>query len=855
MPNKCNVYGCRGNYRDEPYSRVVEFPHDEAERNRWIDAMPNERSSLVNLKNIYACAKHFEGEWVTVRGGKRPSQPPSKFTGLGIPQSCLKQIKSPTRSTTSSADARAESTDLRRKDLDKISDFSSFCNTIQKRFSKDHLIKCDADDIYVSKTDPIGRSVIYYLHLKHVKSSFGFLYLDTVEKNGKRIPKTYFSKAGFLKKNSLLSKWSQFNSILSSIMEYEFGDNEYLKCALEELSSMSCCGSPHYQFLYAQLQLLLVPPTGRRFDKNLYILAAELHNISPAAYRMLRKSGSIVLPREELLKKLLHNSLDIENLKTLFNKLKPQQCLVNVLFDEVKLTEALRYSGGRVSGYAQNTSDVEVLATHAMVIEVVCHFGGPKYILSIHPVAKLNSDQLKDILIEALIAIKNAGGIIISCVCDNCNTNVSVYRKLDGPGEVFVPSINYNIFLTYDYVHVFKNIRNNWITEPNKELSFTKEGKTYVALWKDIEALYNEDRQNAIRLTKITYTAVYPKPLQRQSVPFVSQIFNEKTVAGLVALKNKLGVNEGTIILIELIVNWFHMMNVKDRYSGINLRDEYRQPWTTNCSNFKKLYEICDVISSGAWDGGRGRIQKFTKQTADAFIQSTKANIKAAELLLVRYNFEYVLPSVFADEALEKFFGQARQRSGGNFYIDVADVKAAAETKNLHALLRFECIPSEKFQDVPCSSIVSIDDDQFDVTMAETEELVKSHDTMKHKVIYLAGYLEHKYHAHISDVETVDDHPISSDFLACLNRGGLTVPLISTVHFVHSAYKLFDRHDLHCCREHLSQILARIVSPMATIQQARATLSNVLLKAFVLDNSDKERHQGCLRRKEKLSSN
>ena len=50
MPNKCNVYGCRGNYRGEPYTKVIEFPHDEAERNRWIDAMPNDRSSLEKLK-------------------------------------------------------------------------------------------------------------------------------------------------------------------------------------------------------------------------------------------------------------------------------------------------------------------------------------------------------------------------------------------------------------------------------------------------------------------------------------------------------------------------------------------------------------------------------------------------------------------------------------------------------------------------------------------------------------------------------------------------------------------------------------------------------------------------------------
>ena len=113
----------------------------------------------------------------------------------------------------------------------------------------------------------------------------------------------------------------------------------------------------------------------------------------------------------------------------------------------------------------------------------------PTYYLRIYPVAKLDSDQLKKILLEALVAVTNAGGTIISCVGDNCKTNVAVYGKLGGPGKAFINAINSHIFLVFDYVHFFKNLRNNWITVPNKELSFIKEGKTYVARWKDIEAL------------------------------------------------------------------------------------------------------------------------------------------------------------------------------------------------------------------------------------------------------------------------------------------------------------------------------------------------------------------------------
>ena len=162
---------------------------------------------------------------------------------------------------------------------------------------------------------------------------------------------------------------------------------------------------------------------------------------------------------------------------------------------------------------------------------------------------------------------------------------------------------------------------------------------------------------------------MYLKPLQRQSVAFVCQIFHDKTVAALSTVKDKFGLSKGTIIFVKLITDWFHMMNVKDGYSGINMRDECCQPWTKNCTTFKKLAETCDVISSCAWSGGPGWTQKLTKQTAEALVLSTGVNMEAVEWLLTQDNFTYVLPGVFADEALEKFFGQARQRNGSNFYI------------------------------------------------------------------------------------------------------------------------------------------------------------------------------------------
>ena len=91
---------------------------------RWINAMPNERSSLLRLNMIHVCADHFDCEWKKYSGGMRPTQPPSIFPG--VKQSCLKQISSATQSTATSAEARTEKEYMLKDELDKIPDFPSF---------------------------------------------------------------------------------------------------------------------------------------------------------------------------------------------------------------------------------------------------------------------------------------------------------------------------------------------------------------------------------------------------------------------------------------------------------------------------------------------------------------------------------------------------------------------------------------------------------------------------------------------------------------------------------------------------------------------------------------------------------
>ena len=137
--------------------------------------------------------------------------------------------------------------------------------------------------------------------------------------------------------------------------------------------------------------------------------------------------------------------------------------------------------------------------------------------------------------------------------------------------------------------------------------------------------------------------------------------------------------------------------------------------------------------------------------------------------------------------------------------------------------------------------------------MKHPEDLLNSSDTMKEKVVYIAGFLTTKFKQHDGDPSEEE----SCRFLEELNRGSLRVSTLNnTVFFVHSAqytYEHLDESRMNCI-SYFKRLISHIDAPMAAINGACRTLSNLVFKARVVAVSDRENTLGCLRRKEKLSA-
>ena len=132
---------------------------------------------------------------------------------------------------------------------------------------------------------------------------------------------------------------------------------------------------------------------------------------------------------------------------------------------------------------------------------VVCMRGGPKFLCKMLPVKELDADFLFEQTNILLTAIKSAGGDAIAIICAGNRVNQSFFKKFD---RVEPWRTRDNIFLLFDFVHIMKNIGNNWITEETQELKYIMDREAKVSRWSDLKRLHQLESDCLVKLPKLT---------------------------------------------------------------------------------------------------------------------------------------------------------------------------------------------------------------------------------------------------------------------------------------------------------------------------------------------------------------
>ena len=302
-------------------------------------------------------------------------------------------------------------------------------------------------------------------------------------------------------------------------------------------------------------------------------------------------------------------------------------------------------------------------------------YGGPEFLARVLPVSNLTSDfQLEQCkLIVDTIETFTCNGKLIAIITDGNKVNQSFFSKFKTvEGKPWLCQ-NGSYFL-YDYVHLLKCIRNNWLTEKLGQLQFIHNEITHIANWRDLINLYTLEKNQLIKLSRLTETSINPKPIERQKVSTCLQIFSEETVA---ALKTHPKVEQesvkGTIIFLELIIEFWKVVNVKCPGANARFRDESRNVIRSSDDiNLKKLLAIATMAENMKPTSGK-RVRQLTRDTSNALSHTCRGLVDLSCHLLSSGN-EYVILGWFSIDPIEEWFGKLRKSSGGTYFITTKSV-------------------------------------------------------------------------------------------------------------------------------------------------------------------------------------
>ena len=145
------------------------------------------------------------------------------------------------------------------------------------------------------------------------------------------------------------------------------------------------------------------------------------------------------------------------------------------MIDEVYIKSAFLYHGGTLFGKSVNFPDK--LDKTMLAHMVQCLYGGPELLTNILPICKLDAAFQLSQCAPLINCIKQQeGGEILAIIVDGNRVNQKIFKDMDT--VPFKPWLRTdNMFLLFDYVHVFKCIRNNWLTEKNGELILMVDGE------------------------------------------------------------------------------------------------------------------------------------------------------------------------------------------------------------------------------------------------------------------------------------------------------------------------------------------------------------------------------------------
>lgn len=393
-----------------------------------------------------------------------------------------------------------------------------------------------------------------------------------------------------------------------------------------------------------------------RYNLATFELSYLINSKSPAAYRTLREKKILKLPHPHHLRKVARcfnlradkKEENLEYLKEICRNLEPHERIINLQGDEIYLKEGVTMKNGRLNGFARNHPTKTAKTCFTIFLNSI--FSNIGEVFNVIPVVNLTAKDIITYMDDAILTLQEIGFVVVAVSVDGHRTNQKFIRE-KGEGKNWFPNPDIEdakIFLFFDSLHIFKNLRNNWISgefaqnkvEPILTFPAFEENTKLKADFNDIRQIFlhdlhtfqddNEVIHNAYGLTS---KALWITSFDRQKEGLVRQIFNERICAELFRLEKS-----GTGNYVEIVCRWEHLMNSKSPISGKTSRiadmEPYKSAQDPKLEELRKFISWIDRWKSSEFQGTK----KLSNDTFDAFRHTTSAMIEFVEYIFKTFD-------------------------------------------------------------------------------------------------------------------------------------------------------------------------------------------------------------------------
>ena len=324
---------------------------------------------------------------------------------------------------------------------------------------------------------------------------------------------------------------------------------------------------PRLQFIHCQLENALLPKTRRKYNVVTTILSLKCELISPAAYRYMHSLECISLPHHSTLRRLSDN-IGLENdfisqLRQLTSGFNYQQRHVSLHMDEIHLKAEYSYKGGNIIGSSNIANQPAKTILGFMVSSLYTKWST---IVRLLPYSETSAAEIFPITKKVISDIESCDLIVVTLITDNYLLNVRLFKLFSNSSQLehCVPHLvdsSRSLFFLFDFVHILKTIRNNWLNQTDYNRTFTfpsfeNFAMTNTATMEDVRLLFKSEQLASVKQApRLTAKSCWPTKLERQNVHLALRIINDQTAAAIQihsSTRNVLNLRQ--MILSELFV-------------------------------------------------------------------------------------------------------------------------------------------------------------------------------------------------------------------------------------------------------------------------------------------------------------